>query len=148
MRAGIFFIALLMLPCAAFAELKVTDAWVTLPVAGVENAAGYMQLSNTGHEPLQVVAVHCEMAMHCHLHQVLHDQGIVRMKGVSTIEVLPGTTVKLVPGDLHVMVMGISDEFRDAKTMPIELETQTGLRVSVELQIGGIVALEREGGRP
>lgn len=138
MKNVIFLIAVLLVPGMALAELSVTNGWVTRPVAGVGNSAGYMQLTNTGHESLQIVAVHCEMAMHCHLHQVIHDHGIVRMKGVSEIVVLPNTTVKLEPGGLHVMVMGITEEFRHAKILPVELETQTGSRVRVELQIRGI----------
>ena len=141
MKNVIFIMALLLLPRMAFAELQVTNGWVTRPIADVENAAGYMQLTNTGHEPLQVVAVHCEFARHCHLHQVTHDQGIVRMKSVSEIDVLPKTTVKLEPGGYHVMVMGITEEFRHAEIMPVELETQAGVRVRVELQIRDISLL-------
>ena len=122
-------------PALAFAELEVSDAWVSKPIAGVKNAAGYMTLSNIGTTAVEVVAVGCEMAKMCQIHKTIHEDGGAKMRQQKIVSIEAGGSLEFKPGGLHIMVMDVSDEFFKADRLPISLTLSDGEVLDAELLI-------------
>ena len=52
----------------------------------------------------------------------------------------PGKTLKLAPGDLHLMLLGLKWPLRQGEKVAITLEFEKGQQVGVPLEVGGVGA--------
>lgn len=105
--------ALLASPLAAH-EYKIADLVIDHPFAassakGVKAGAGYMEITNTGDTVDRLVMVKADFPM-VQIHASVEEDGVARMIHLDNgVELLPGETVALAPGGLHVMFMGLTD---------------------------------------
>jgi copper(I)-binding protein len=99
--------ALLILPLAAHAEggIALTDAFTRAAATGGIGGA-FVTIANTGAADRLIGAASPDAAK-ADLHESLSDNGIMKMRPVSGIDVPAGATVKLVPGGYHIMLMGL-----------------------------------------
>jgi copper(I)-binding protein len=121
------------------ADLYIVDGWVNKPVAGVSNAAAYMTVRNTENNLQRIVSVRCEGAARCHLHQVIHEKGIIRMKGVSAVDLPPKGDTVLKPGGMHIMLMGLQEGFADKSGVSVLLGLESGQAISTWLVLKSLV---------
>jgi hypothetical protein len=89
----------------ACGELTVTDAWVRLAPPNAPVMAGYMTLSNAGAESVMVTAGSSDEFERVELHDMTHENGVMKMRKLDQIEVPPGSKVELAPGGMHVMLI-------------------------------------------
>lgn len=79
-------------------------AFETSPTA--MSGGGYLSITNTGDTPDRLIAVRADYP-HVSLHTTEMMDGVAKMMEVDGVEIAPGETVKLQPGGLHVMFMGL-----------------------------------------
>jgi copper(I)-binding protein len=96
----------LLCMAAGSASLRVEGAWVR-QVPGSDVAAAYLTLHNTGDRPASIVDIESPAAQSAMIHETSVEGGMSRMRPHATLLVPPGQTVKLAPGGLHVMLMGV-----------------------------------------
>src|SRR5688572_5357597 len=87
------------MPSLAIAQsnaLIVQDAWIRKP-PGVNTAAAYFVLQNTGSLPLKVIGVSSPIADHVMVHETSVVQGQSRMRMRDEVVVAPGKTVTFAP---------------------------------------------------
>lgn len=95
--------------CAApddAATLRVEDGYGYLPVS-VDEAGLYFSIVNPGTTADTLLSLSCEEADGAMLHQSVPDGAMVRMEHLDLLEIPAGATVRLAPGALHVMLMGL-----------------------------------------
>ena len=120
---------------SSHAELQISDAWVSKPIAGGKNAAGYLTIENKGDDVAEITSVSCEMAVTCQIHLSSNEGGTHRMRQLPSVEIPAGQIVKFEPGALHVMVMGIDEAFHQAQALPVVFTLKNNTTVSTELTI-------------
>lgn len=147
-------LAALLAPCAAaahhgegihaeraqHAELRAGDVMVTAPWTRAsgqgQNGVGYLTLRNTGSAPDRLVAAESPAARVVELHTHIRDGEVMRMRPVEAIAVPPGATVRLEPGGLHLMLIGLARPLARGESVPVTLRFERGgtleLRLAVE----------------
>ncbi len=110
--------------------LIVTEAWVR-KAPGVDTAAVYLSLSNSGAKPVIVVGVQSPAAANSMIHEssVRNGQAMMRMK--DKIVIVPGQKVSFAPGGLHIMLSGLKSTFAIGQSVPLVLLTSDGAQVAV-----------------
>lgn len=103
--AAVFGLGLLAAHAAAAPVLRVSDAWVRATVPGQTVAAAYGRFRAA--LPLRVVGVETPVADAGQIHRMSIDDGIMRMRRVDTLELPAGQVVRLEPGGVHLMLMGL-----------------------------------------
>lgn len=103
-------------------DLKITGAYVQPLIPGQKNTAAYMTISNTTDRTYVLTGADSPIAASTQLHTVLMQDGIMHMRDVDAITLLPGQQVILQPGDFHVMLMGVETELNKDTLVPICLE--------------------------
>lgn len=88
-------------------DMTITDAYVQPLIPGQHNTAAYMKIENKSDEQYILTGAQSSMAERTELHTVLTENGMVRMRPVSEILLLPNEGVLLQPGDLHIMLIGV-----------------------------------------
>ena len=118
-------------PALGGGPLVVDGAWVRASIGDSKVSAAYFSITNRGESADRFVGAATERAGHTMIHRSVVEDGVMKMRHVGAIEIPPGKSVRLEPGGLHVMLMGVSS--------PLEI----GERISVTLvfERAGEVAL-------
>lgn len=131
--AGMSLIALLAGP--AWAQgIKAENVWVRATAPGQKVAGAFMDL--TSEAPVSLVGGQSPVAEEVELHTMSMKDGVMRMRRVAEIKLPEGQTVKLEPGGLHVMLIGLKAPLKEGGVVPITLHTRdaAGKRGSLKLE--------------
>ena len=124
--------------CAAQAAepLIVSNAWIRSPAPGQKVAGAYMELKSGATAAL--VGASSPAAGRVELHSMALEAGVMRMRPVENIALPPGTTVKLAPGGLHLMLFDLKQPLKEGDRVPLALSIRRGdatASVSVEAEV-------------
>lgn len=125
--AALLVLGLLLLLLAADAadyragNLVVSQPWSspTPPVATV--GAVYFSLSNTGPKTDRLTAISSAIARQVEIHESRQVQGVMQMRAVAFVDCPAGATVKIEPGGIHVMLVGLTRALTPGMEFPMEL---------------------------
>jgi copper(I)-binding protein len=97
----------LLLSTSVFSELVVEDGFVRKPIPGRSMSAAFMTISNTGTEDVVLTTAAIDGAKSVEIHTHSHQDGVMRMRQLHSLEIKSGHAVSLEPGGLHLMIFGI-----------------------------------------
>lgn len=124
-----------LLSCTATAPsepIEVSGVWVR---PGQTMSVAYLQISNHGRSPQQLVGVETAVAASAALHETRMEEDIMRMRPVDAVTIDPGATVALEEGGLHVMLMDLAAPLREGDSVSLTLHFASGESVSVVAQV-------------
>ncbi|HWX46771.1 MAG TPA: copper chaperone PCu(A)C [Roseomonas sp.] len=115
-------------------DIAIGHPWSRAAPAGI-TGAGFMTLRNTGSAPDRLVSARAEIARTVELHNHVQDGAVMRMRPVESIEIAPGQEVKLAPGGLHLMLVGLKQPLTKGARVPLTLVFERAGEVTVELAV-------------
>lgn len=135
----LFLTAMLSLMASpAFAtSIEVKDAWSRATLTHSMSGVVYMKVANTTGQNDAIVSVETPVAKKAELHRTtMGENGMMDMNEVEKIVLENNTYVQLEPGDLHIMLMGLTQRLYEGNEFPLTLHfehapTQT-IRVTVQ----------------
>ena len=80
-----------------------------------------MKIENEGGTPDRLIAIASPVAKMSHLHTMIMEDNIMKMRPVDTIEIPAGKTIELKPGGFHVMFMGLHTPLIEGEMFPLTL---------------------------
>jgi copper(I)-binding protein len=118
-------LALALGPGVVFAAdtVSASNAWVRATAPGQKTAAAYLELTSKSDAAL--VAVESPSAARAELHSMGVDGGVMKMRPVRRIELPARKTVKLAPGGLHVMLIGVKQPLKAGDKVPLMLSVES-----------------------
>ena len=99
------------------------------------NGAAYMTLRNAGPQADKLVSASMPITRTVELHTHIRDGEVMRMRPVTDIPVPAGQMVRLRPGGLHVMLIGLTEPLRQGTTVPLTLRFERAGETTVQLEI-------------
>ena len=138
MRGTVVAIAALALVaggCGGDAELDVADAW-SRPAIG-PNGAVYLTIDGAETDTaLSGVSASTDVAAMVELHQtVLRDDGAMGMTQISDVEIPARSTVMMVPGGLHVMLIDLAEPLELGDTFDMTLTFDSGAELTTLVEV-------------
>ena len=131
-------LALVTAPATAH-EYKLGDLEIGHPYvieSTGKTAAGYFSVTNTGSGPDSLVSITTADVPRSEVHETATDSsGVSRMMPVPVLEIPPGETVALQPGDLHVMFMGLAHPLVAGDHLSATLVFQKAGEIAVDFQV-------------
>lgn len=106
--------------------LRVTDPWARATPPGATTGAAYLQLTNTGEQTERLVGARTPLAERVELHTHVMEGGMMRMHQVAAIDLPPGERVRLEPGGLHLMLIGLRQALVVGEQLPLTLLLASG----------------------
>ena len=98
-------------------SVLVNDPYVREPVPGRSMSAAFMTLTNTSDELQRLVSVSAPWASSIEIHTHLHEDGVMKMRQIESLEVPAGESVTLEPGGLHLMLFGLKTPLKSELPM-------------------------------
>jgi len=112
-------VVLALAASAAHAEVVVSDAWVRGTVPGQSATGAFMQLASPADSSL--VAVATPAAKVAEIHSMALENGVMRMRAMSSLPLPAGKTVELRPGGYHVMLLDLVAPLKEGDSIPVVL---------------------------
>ncbi|MFV3402579.1 copper chaperone PCu(A)C [Pseudomonas sp. NY15463] len=139
-------LALLGLALPAFAETRVSDAWVRASVPHQQSTGAFMTL--TASTDSKLVGVASSVAKTVQVHEMTMNGDVMGMREVKAVDLPAGKPVKLDPNGYHVMLMGLNQQVKEGEQVPLSLtiEDANGTQETVQVQ-AGVRALNAEAGQ-
>jgi copper(I)-binding protein len=126
-------IAVSMFAASAFGQVKVEGAWVRPTVAGQQGGGGFVTLTSPVADRL--LGGSTPAAERFELHSMTMKGDVMEMRQVPAIELPAGRAVKLEPGGLHVMFIGLKQPLAAGSKLPVTLRFEKAGEVKVEFAI-------------
>jgi copper(I)-binding protein len=121
--------------------LAVSAAFAVATPPGANAGAVYFTLTNAGAASATLIEATSPAAKSLAVHESTLEGGIARMRE-RTLVVAPRGRVTLVPGGLHLMLMGLAQPLREGQRIALRLVFQDGtvLETTVPVRAPGTVA--------
>jgi copper(I)-binding protein len=122
-------------------SIHISQPWSRATPKGASAAAGYMTITNKGTAPDRVNCVSSDAAAQCQIHTMSMQDGVMKMRPVEGgLEILPGQTVTLKPGGLHMMLVDLKHPLEAGGTMKATLKFDHAGTIDVEYPVAAIGA--------
>ena len=120
----------------SFAAVTVSAPWIRATPPGVSVGAGYGTFANDGATPRKIVGIETSAASSAMLHSMSHDDGMMQMREVGTLEVPAHGSVALAPGHgYHLMLMGLKQPLAEGQTVPVTFTFDDGSKLKVDFAV-------------
>jgi len=120
---------------AASDQVAVSEAYVRAVPPGQPNSAAFMEITNGSGVDHALVGGSSPAAEVLELHTHTLEDGMMRMRQVEKIDLPAGQSVKLQPGGLHVMLIGLKQNLVPDEHVPITLKYDDGSEVTLEAPV-------------
>ncbi|ODC04694.1 hypothetical protein BFW38_15325 [Terasakiispira papahanaumokuakeensis] len=112
-------------------SIEVQHPTVRAVPPGSETTAAFMTLYNPTQEDRVLVGADSDLSEVTELHHHIMSEGVMRMRRLTRIELPAGQTVKLEPGGLHLMLIGLKQIPAEGDTVQLNLQLDNGEVIEV-----------------
>ena len=119
----------------AAGDVKIGHPWARKTAPGVPTGGAFLTLRNTGSTPERLLGASFAGADHVELHTMSMDGNVMKMREVGTIDIPPGQTVELKPGQPHMMLIGLKAPLKAGDMLPMTLKFEKAGEVKVDLKV-------------
>ncbi|MBF0191106.1 MAG: copper chaperone PCu(A)C [Magnetococcales bacterium] len=122
-------------PAWAAETMHVLDPWVRAAPPVAQTQAAYMTLHNTGATPRNLVGAKSPLFAKVELHETVQHEGQSQMRAKASVPVAPGAQIQLVPGGLHIMLIGPQKPLHPKDRVPLTLTFSDGAELPVVAEV-------------
>ncbi len=116
-------------------EIEVIQPWARASIIKTRPTAAFFSVRNNGTDSDSLISVSSPSAKMTHIHHSTMVDGAMIMSPVDSLEILPGQTITLKPGGLHVMLMKLTAPLIEGETTELELTFEKAGSVTVKTPI-------------
>jgi copper(I)-binding protein len=127
------------------APVAVEGVWARAVLPGQVSSGAYMTL--LAREPLTVLGAESPAAGIVEVHQMKMENGVMRMRAVDSLALVPGQPLVFAPGGYHFMLMDLKAPFAAGSRVPltVRLRDAQGAERRLELSLPVQAAAPRPG---
>jgi periplasmic copper chaperone A len=133
----LLFLILLTWPAAALMAdqggIQLDNVWSRTAIAGRQGVV-YLTITDQG-QPDALVGATTPIAARAELHQSFDDNGVMKMRPVSSLPVEPGKPVTLAPGGYHIMLVDLKRSLKAGDNFPVTLTFATAGQVTATVTV-------------
>jgi hypothetical protein len=126
-----FLVAVAVLSVNSFAnqvttdQVKFSNAWVKMPMPGMQMTAGFVDIENVTTSDIRVVAVRTSFSANSELHNMAMVNNVMQMRrAIDGWVITPGATLTLAPGGNHAMLMGLMSKLKNQSEVLLEFNIE------------------------
>lgn len=132
-RAAIMLMCAMLAACGQSEPVNVNDPWANATPVGASVAAVYLEL--TVAKPDTLLSASTTVADHIEMHSSSEENGMMKMRQLSTVELPGGQPFSFAPSGAHFMLMGLRQPLVAGMRFPMTLELQHAGAINVQVQV-------------
>lgn len=129
-------------------QVSIADAYVRAVPPGQPNSASFMTLTNGSGADIVLKGAESPAAKAVELHTHTMSDGMMRMRQVEKIDLPAGQSVKLQPGGLHVMMIGLQQALVPGEQIDLTLVFDDGSRLPLKVPVVKLQMKMQDAGMP
>ena len=106
-------------------NVNVEQSYVRSAIQQQRNSAAFMNLTNQGAQGA-IVNAKSTVAKIVELHTHINDSGVMRMRKIEQIDLPTDKVIKLQPGGLHIMLLGLNRDLKPGDRVDVTLGFDDG----------------------
>lgn len=116
--------------------LSFEGAYVYAPAPTQTRLAGYWAIRSSSSTMQRIVKITSPVVEKIELHRHIHDDGVMKMRELATLDVSPSETIAFEPGGYHLMFFGIENITKVRESVfPVTVHLESGEQISVEFSV-------------
>ncbi|MBY5766018.1 DUF1775 domain-containing protein [Rhizobium leguminosarum] len=117
-------------------DLDVSGGFAKAMLPGQPVGGGFFTVKNNGQADDRLVSVSSPAAGEVQIHEMVTKDNVMRMRQLKDgIAIAAGETVKLEPGNLHLMFQKVKSPFKQGDAVPVTLTFEKAGKVDLVLQV-------------
>ena len=116
-------------------DITFERVWARPSPGNATNGAAYFTIVDHG-KPDRLVGVSTPAAAKAEIHETINDNGVMKMRGVAAVPLVPGTPVSFSPGGYHVMLLGLKAPLKAGDSFPLTLTFEHAAPVTMTVNVG------------
>lgn len=121
-------------------SIEIMSPWSRATPKGASTAIGYMTIKNNGTMPDRLIGGSVDVAASFQLHSMVLENGVSKMRDLSSIDIAPGKTIEFKPGSSHAMFVNMKQPLSKGEHVKGTLVFERAGTVQIEYVVGGIGA--------
>jgi hypothetical protein len=122
-------------------DLVISQAWTRATPGGATIGGGFLTIENKGSAPDKLVGASSDGAGKVEVHEMAMNNGVMTMRPLEGgLAIDPGKSVRLAPGGLHLMMMGLKSPLKQGDKLAVTLQFEKAGKVAVKLDVEGVGA--------
>jgi copper(I)-binding protein len=127
-------------------QVDIKSAWARATPGKAENGAAYLTIVSPVADRL--TAVSTPEAKTADLHNMTMEDGVMKMRPLTAIDLPAGQPITLKPGGMHIMLMGLAKPLKQGDTFPMTLSFEKAGTKEVTVAVEGPGAMSPQAGGP
>ncbi len=115
--------------------LKIDHPWARPTVPGQSTGAGYLSVHNSGSKTDRLLGAGSPAAAAVEVHEMRMEGEVMRMREIKALELPAGKPVRLAPGGLHLMLIGLKAPLKVGDRLPVKLRFEAAGEIEVVFQV-------------
>ncbi|WP_163880194.1 copper chaperone PCu(A)C [Rhizobium laguerreae] len=117
-------------------DLEISGGFAKAMLPGQPVGGGFFTVKNNGQADDRLVSVSSPAAGEVQIHEMVTKDNVMRMRQLKDgIAIAAGETIKLEPGNLHLMFQKVKSPFKQGDTVPVTLTFEKAGKVDLVLQV-------------
>ncbi|GJM04306.1 MAG: hypothetical protein DHS20C09_02970 [marine bacterium B5-7] len=116
-------------------KIVISDAWINEAPPTVSILAGYANIHNMSDKAITLLSVSSPDFSKIEIHRSVLNDDMVSMEKQESLAIPAKNTIKLSPGDLHLMLFDPDKPLRSGDTVALEFSFTDGHSLDIEAQV-------------
>jgi periplasmic copper chaperone A len=116
-------------------KIVIREAWIQEMPPSQKITAAFMLIENHNAAEISLLSVGTDVARVVELHEMLVEEGMMRMRKVNAINVPAGGVVKLEPGGYHLMLIDLNRELKAGAQVRVTLQFSNRIEKTVNVPV-------------
>lgn len=116
-------------------DVTITHPWTKESAEGQKNAGIFMEITAKGTEKDALIRAETNAAEKVELHAHIHENGVMKMRAVEKMDIVPGEKLELKPGSYHVMLFNLKKPFVKGEEVPVTLYFEKAGKIEVVAKV-------------
>jgi copper(I)-binding protein len=116
-------------------KVSISDAWVSEAPTNVSVLAGYANIHNPSNKLITLIAISSQNFSKIEIHRSVLNREIISMEKQESLEISAENTIKLSPGDFHLMLFEPNKPLRSGDTVTLNFLFSDGHIETIEAKV-------------
>ncbi len=116
-------------------SIAIEGAWMRAVPPVSTNSAAYMMIMNASAKSDRILSASSPLAGAVEVHQMIHQDGLMKMLHVGSVEIPAGGHLQMAPTGYHFMMMNLKRVPKEGETVPMTIRFKQAGALTIQLPV-------------